>query len=60
MTGLAHLHELLNPEDKSMRPEFVTIEFDGASRPVVLEAAALDAANERIRNRYNIHQTSRL
>lgn len=60
VTGLAHLHELLNPEDKSMRPEFVTIEFDGASRPVVLEAAALDAANERIRNRYNIHQTSRL
>ena len=36
--------------------EFYVIDFVGASRPLVLERAAVEAARERIKKRYNVSQ----
>ena len=38
------------------KPEFYVIEFIGAGRPLVLERAAVEAARERIKTRYNVSE----
>jgi S1-C subfamily serine protease len=38
----------------SQAPEFFVIKFKGNGRPVVLERAAVEAARERIKSRYNV------
>jgi hypothetical protein len=38
----------------SQAPEFFVIKFKGNGRPVVLERAAVEAARERIKTRYNV------
>lgn len=58
--GLDHLYSLLYPEEGKERPPYVVIEFKGASRPFVVESAALPAAAERISAGYNIPQPARL
>lgn len=57
--GLSHLAELLYPPSGQERPPYTTIELKGAPRPLVIDNAEIDAANERIRASYNIpHATS--
>ena len=58
--GLAHLHSLLYPVDGQPRPEYTVIELADAARPLVIDNAAVDAANTRIAERYNIPASSRL
>ena len=58
--GLAHLHSLLYPADGQPRPEYTVIELADAARPLVIDNAAIDAANARIAERYNIPASSRL
>ena len=58
--GLAHLHSLLYPADGQPRPEYTVIELADAARPLVIDNAAVDAANARIAERYNIPAPSRL
>ncbi len=48
---LAHAHELLYPEES---PEFFVIELFGADRPVVIPAAEVAGANERVQRNYGI------
>ncbi len=60
--GLSHLHELLCaplPEGQQ-RPAYTVIELQNAPRPLVIDNAAIDAANARISARYNIPATARL
>ncbi len=58
--GLAHLHSLLYPADGQPRPEYTVIELADAARPLVIDNAAVDAANARIAERYNIPAPCRL
>lgn len=58
--GLAHLHSLLYPAEGQSRPEYTVIELADAPRPLVIDNAAVDAANKRISERYNIPNPSRL
>ncbi len=60
--GLAHLHELLYgaPPEGQQRPAYTVIELKKAPRPLVLDNAAIDAANARISARYNIPEAARL
>lgn len=58
--GLAHLYSLLYPADGQPRPEYTVIELADAARPLVIDNAAVDAANTRIAERYNIPASSRL
>ncbi len=58
--GLEHLHSLLYPADGTERPEYTVIELADAPRPLVIDNAAVDAANKRISERYNIPAPARL
>jgi S1-C subfamily serine protease len=42
------------------KPEFYVIKFVGAGRPLVLERAAVEAARERIKARYNVTEEQNL
>ncbi|MDQ3621028.1 MAG: trypsin-like peptidase domain-containing protein [Verrucomicrobiota bacterium] len=42
------------------KPEFYVIKFVGAGRPLVLERAAVDAARERIKTRYQVTEEQNL
>lgn len=57
--GLSHLYSLLYPED-GQRPDFTVIEFADAPRPLVIDNAAVDAANARIQASYNVPAPARL
>jgi len=48
---LAHAHELLY---SAGQPEFITIRFNGISRPLVIPSAEVEAANERIMSKNSI------
>ncbi len=58
--GLAHLHSLLYPAEGEERPAYTVIELADAPRPLVIDNAAVDAANSRIAERYNIPAAARL
>ena len=58
--GLEHLHSLLYPAEGTARPEYTVIELADAPRPLVIDNAAIDAANSRISERYNIQIPARL
>ncbi len=60
--GLSHLHELLYaaPAEGQERPAYTVIELREAKRPLVIDNAAIDAANARINARYNIPEAARL
>lgn len=58
--GLRHLYSLLYPAPGEKRPEFTVIEFKDASRPFVVENAALQAGHARISAGYNIPEPARL
>lgn len=51
VTDLKQAHGLLNPKDA---PEFHVIELFGANRPIVIPAAAVKEANERVARNYGI------
>ena len=51
---------LLYPAEGTARPEYTVIELSDAVRPLVIDNAAVDAANERISERYNIQVPARL
>ncbi|HSP42873.1 MAG TPA: trypsin-like peptidase domain-containing protein [Luteolibacter sp.] len=51
ITGLDHAHELLYSENT---PEYHVIELFGASRPLVIPAAEVEAANRRVSANYGI------
>ncbi len=42
------------------KPEYYVIKFVGAGRPLVLERAAVEAARERIKTRYNVTEEQNL
>ncbi len=54
---LAHAHELLNPKEA---PEFFTIELFGGERPIVIPAASVAPANERVMKNYDIQRLENL
>ena len=58
--GLSHLYSLLYPEDAQQLPPHTVIEFAGAGRPMVIDNATIQAANERISSGYNIPGSARL
>lgn len=58
--GLAHLHSLLYPAEGETCPEYTVIELTDAPRPLVIDNAAVEAANKRISERYNIQVPARL
>ncbi len=58
--GLTHLHSLLYPAEGTNRPEYTVIELADAPRPLVIDNAAVDAANNRVSERYNVLLPSRL
>lgn len=60
VTGMAHLHSLLYPAKGTERPEYTVIELVDAPRPLVIDNAAIEAANKRISERYNIPAEARL
>jgi S1-C subfamily serine protease len=51
ITGLNHAHQLLYSENP---PEYHVIELFGASRPLVIPAAEVEAANRRVSANYGI------
>lgn len=51
--GLVHLYALLYPQDGN-RPPYTVIEFAGGSRPLVIDNAVIDSANERISAGYGV------
>lgn len=55
--SLAHAYELLHPEKA---PEYFVIELLGTDRPLVLPSALIGAANDRIKENYNIKNLSNL
>lgn len=57
--GLSHLYSLLYPEDGE-RPPYTVIEFADGERPLVIDNAGIDAANERIRASYSVTESARL
>ena len=42
------------------KPEYFVVKFVGAGRPLVLERAAVEAARERIKARYNVTEEQNL
>ena len=58
--GMEHLHSLLYPAEGTTRPDYTVIEIADAPRPIVIDNAAVDAANTRISERYNIPAPARL
>ncbi|MBQ1960107.1 MAG: trypsin-like peptidase domain-containing protein, partial [Akkermansia sp.] len=60
VTGLAHLHSLLYPQNGEELPAFTVIEFADAGRPLVIDNATIQAANERISAGYNVPHSARL
>ena len=60
VTGLEHLHSLLYPAEGEERSEYTVIELADAPRPVVIDNAAVETANKRISERYNIPAPARL
>ena len=60
VTGLEHLYSLLYPAEGTERPAYTVIELADAPRPMVIDNAAVDAANKRISERYNILAPARL
>ncbi len=54
---LKHAHELLHP---AQAPEFHVIELFGASRPVIIPAAEVEAANRRVAENYGIGKLENL
>ncbi len=54
---LAHAHELLNSKEA---PEFFTIELFGGERPIVIPAASVAPANERVMRNYDIQRLENL
>ncbi len=60
--GLSHLHELLygSPAEGQERPPYTVIELRDARRPLVVDNAAIAAANARIATRYSIPAAARL
>lgn len=58
--GLAHLHSLLYPAEGETCAEYTVIELTDAPRPLVIDNAAVEAANKRISERYNIQIPARL
>jgi S1-C subfamily serine protease len=54
---LVHAHELLNPAEA---PEYFVIELFGASRPLVIPAKEVEAAEKRVQLNYDIKNPSRL
>lgn len=54
---LSHVHELLHPEQA---PEFFVIELFGAERPIVIPAANMAAANDRVMKNYGISRLENL
>jgi len=54
---LAHAHELLTPKEA---PEFFTIELFGGARPIVIPAASVAPANERVMRNYDIKSLENL
>jgi hypothetical protein len=57
VTDLKQAHGLLHPKEV---PEFHVIELFGASRPVVIPAAAVKEANKRVAANYGITQLENL
>lgn len=57
VTDLKQAHELLHPGNA---PEFHVIELFGASRPVVIPSAAVEAANQRVADNYGITRLENL
>ncbi len=57
--GLSHLHSLLYPQDAA-RPDYTVIEFAGGKRPMVIDNAVIDAANERISAGYSVPAPAQL
>jgi len=57
VSDLAHAHELLNPKEA---PEFFTIELFGGERPIVIPAASVAPANERVMKNYDIQRLENL
>lgn len=57
--GLSHLHSLLYPQE-TPRPAYTVIEFAGASRPLVIDNAVIDSANERISAGYSVPAPAQL
>lgn len=57
--GLDHLYTLLYPEDGN-RPPYTVIEFADSPRPLIIDNAEIDAANERINKRYSVPAPARL
>lgn len=57
--GLEHLYSLLYPADGG-RPEYTVIEFEDSPRPLVIDNAVIDAANERINKRFGVPAPARL
>lgn len=57
--GLDHLYELLYPQD-GQRPDFTVLEFAESKRPLVIDNAVIDAANERIGSKYGVPAPARL
>ncbi len=58
--GLRHLHSLLYPAKEQEQQPYTVIEFADAGRPMVIDNAAIDAANERISAGYHIPSPARL
>jgi S1-C subfamily serine protease len=54
---LKHAYDLLHP---ATPPEFFVIELFGASRPLVIPASQVEAANKRVQTNYDIDQLSNL
>ena len=57
VTDLKQAHELLHP---ATPPEFFVIELFGGSRPIVIPAAEVEAANKRMQENYDIHRLENL
>ncbi len=57
--GLSHLYSLLYPEN-GQRPPYTVIEFAGGKRPLVIDNAVIDAANERISAGYSVPAAAQL
>lgn len=59
VTSLDQLAELLYPKD-GKRPDYTVIEVVGGDRPIIIDNATIDAANERISTGYGIPAPARL
>ena len=57
--GLEHLYSLLYPAEGE-RGDFTVIEFADSPRPMVIDNAVIEAANNRINKRYGVPAAARL